>query len=549
MTAAVARVWQRNRVVVAAAAMAIFAGLGWWATSAVGASASAVDYSQCSNGTSSPPPTPDCSWINGILNGSNSQYHEDQVTPQRLTVSFQDTGGGSHTHSVTLRYLDRKGSIHAYDYLASADATMSDATSQSLRCAGIANCPTSPSDTTSITPDTNSVPTATAPYSTVVATHMVGLTTLQKQLHVYGATFATVGAMTVPTHDCASPCTGDDYASTTISFVTPSGGGTHVVQLLFGGHLAAASQADGWGAGLGAASVSGGPYHIKWAAADGASVGNRDNQIMSSAILPIVPQGVSLGTTPTPSTATAIGSSSLSSVSDTATLTVASALHPPVGTMTFDLYGPFSSAPSSTSCVDPGGSGTANRITQLTTTSFTQDATVLTQFTASSGSYDLTGATGFAPGIYQWVAHFAPSSSDPYNLANDGTCGASSEQIQVTQATPTATSTQTITDTVTVTGYGTGNHPTGHVDWYAYSDSLCTTQVFGDVYDTANPGAAGNVNNVLDSSGHATSEGFSPTPATGGTQYYWKVHYDGDTNNAAGDIESCGVQGVTVVNG
>jgi uncharacterized repeat protein (TIGR01451 family) len=55
--------------------------------------------------------------------------------------------------------------------------------------------------------------------------------------------------------------------------------------VLFGGHLAASTGPRGWGIGLGSSSVSGGPYHIKWDLADGASIGNRDNQIMSSAVL------------------------------------------------------------------------------------------------------------------------------------------------------------------------------------------------------------------------------------------------------------------------
>src|SRR5947208_11855339 len=108
---------------------------------------SALDYAQCSNGPPGSSPTPDCAWINGILNTAGSQYHEDEVTPQRLLVSFPDKGAGSHLHSVTLRYLDRKGGIHAYDYLAAANATVADAIT--LRRLGIASgCPGGTASTT-----------------------------------------------------------------------------------------------------------------------------------------------------------------------------------------------------------------------------------------------------------------------------------------------------------------------------------------------------------------------------------------------------------------
>ena len=57
--------------------------------------------------------------------------------------------------------------------------------------------------------------------------------------------------------------------------------------LLFSGHLAASGGARSWGSGNGASDISGGPYHIKLIDVDGAAIGNRDNQIMAGAILPI----------------------------------------------------------------------------------------------------------------------------------------------------------------------------------------------------------------------------------------------------------------------
>src|SRR5438128_2698522 len=50
---------------------------------------SVTDFSQCAN---DPPPSTSTAcpggWINGILQGTNSHYVEDQVTPQRAVLVF-----------------------------------------------------------------------------------------------------------------------------------------------------------------------------------------------------------------------------------------------------------------------------------------------------------------------------------------------------------------------------------------------------------------------------------------------------------------------------
>jgi hypothetical protein len=509
---------------------------------------SALDYSQCQNGPTGTTLTPhDCVWVNGILNASGSHYLEDQTTPQRLLVSFPDNGGSAtdtHVHSVTLKYLARKGTIHAYDSLGAANTVMADALD--LRCDGIANCPSDIGDATNpshtpVVPD----PTPVPPESNSALTSATSDHQLAGDLHVYGAKFTTgpqtnftsdnPPAMSTPVHDNASG-TGDDYATTTISFITV-GPGPHSVQLLFGGHLAVGAQPNGndaprgWGANLGAASVSGGPYHIKWAAADGVSVGNRDNQIMSNAIDNIAQQGVTLTTTPSPATKI-VGDSALAAVKDTAVLSNITSGQNGTGTMEFDLYGPFTfaSPPGLDSCDDTAGTG--NRITHETGVAVSATANTWVSSTVDLSSY--------GPGIYQWVAHY---SGDVYNSANDGSCGDSTEQLIVVGGS----STQTITDTVTVAGVGP---PTGTVNWYLYTTSNCTDDgvappelVFSDVV-----GVGSDTNNALDSTGKAISEPFTPTPAAAGTTYYWKVTYSGDTNNAGGTIEACGAQQVTVNN-
>jgi uncharacterized repeat protein (TIGR01451 family) len=94
----------------------------------------------------------------------------------------------------------------------------------------------------------------------------------------------TITGISVPVHDnAAGP--GDDYATVIVTYSVANTTADRLVQLLFGGHLAPSTGPRGWGIGLGAGTVSGGPYHIKWEEADGASIGSRDNQIMANAVL------------------------------------------------------------------------------------------------------------------------------------------------------------------------------------------------------------------------------------------------------------------------
>jgi uncharacterized repeat protein (TIGR01451 family) len=233
--------------------------------------ASAVDYAQCANGAPGVNSTtcPE-GWINGILQASNSHYFEDQVTPQRLMV-LVPKGSPTTNRTIALRYQTRKGTTHAYDSLTSWDLTQTNAP----RCDALPNCPGGAATFKDIPADPTPVPPATNLTAKTSDHQLAGHMTM------FGGTLT---AVSVPVHDNAAG-TGDDYAKITVTYSVPSTTTARYVQLLFGGHLAASQGDRGWGTGLGSSNISGGPYHIKWDSADGASVGNRDNQIMGAAIL------------------------------------------------------------------------------------------------------------------------------------------------------------------------------------------------------------------------------------------------------------------------
>jgi uncharacterized repeat protein (TIGR01451 family) len=231
------------------------------------------DYSQCEIGDGA---GLDCEkWINGILNATHNTYVEDQVVPQRLVIDYDDTDAG---HTITLSYMTRKdssGQNHAYDYLATWNHTFVNADrcqnlNPNLCVGGLANTFPIPSDGTAVPPGG---PQPTSAHE---------LPQADRLFVMYGATITSVSPIT---HSADPGEPGSDYGNLTITFNITDPDGK--VMLLFGGHLASGFGPRGWGAGLGAASISGGPYHIRLTGMDGGSVGNRDNQIMSNAIQPL----------------------------------------------------------------------------------------------------------------------------------------------------------------------------------------------------------------------------------------------------------------------
>jgi uncharacterized repeat protein (TIGR01451 family) len=357
--------------------------------------ASVNNYQQCANdkpGSVMPTVDPtDCvpqGWINGILNAQNSQYAEDQVTAQRLGLDIP-SGGPTTGRTITIRYLARKGQggvgNHAYDYLATWNFTQANAD----RCQDLASadCPVGsastfpiPSDPT-IVADSNGAGSSTALHE---------LPQANRQMTMYGGTITNV---TAPVHDNASG-SGDDFATITVTYSVASTATDTKVQLLFGGHLAASVGPRGWGNNVGASFISGGPYHIRIDQLDGSSIGNRDNQINSAAIL-LIP---ATALTTNAGGPYVLGSDGTVALHDVATLTGGTSTAG--GQITFML---FSDAACSTQV---GGD-------------------VTTAVNGADGKdYTSPSITVNAPGTYYWVASYG---GDENNTGSSSTCGDTNE--------------------------------------------------------------------------------------------------------------------------
>ncbi|TMF84983.1 MAG: hypothetical protein E6I08_14600 [Chloroflexi bacterium] len=543
---------RRLRLALIGSLVAMVASVAPATSTAAAGGPSAVDYAQCSN---SQPPSSDafCSggWINGILNANNSHYREDQVTAQRLELLIP-AGSAVGSHSVQISYLARKAGHHAYDSLATWNSTATAAD----RCQGLSAGDCVPVRSGSVLPgqawsqlaipyDCTPVAAGTLPGANqggclstsgeVTARHQLP----GQYLLMYGG---YLDAMSLPAHDAAATAGTDDYATVTVSFHLDGANGVTTadqrVQLLFGGHLAPQLGPRGWGAGLGAGSINGGPYHIKWLAVDGASIGNRDNQIMAGAV--IVPSSTATQAQSSPDGAIwsslADGGSILvgRQVRDTADVGDASA----TGTVAYQLY-------TGTGCVNgaPDGSPVA---------AFGSSGTSL--ITISSGAIPASAA--FTPGVgtYQFIATY---SGDAVHTGSTSSCG--SERFTVNKLSPSL-GTQIVNDSNSGTALangasvaiGTTVHDTatfagatagagGTVTYNLYSGSACSNGTPGGSLVTGF-GSNGSAAVTVSGSTIPASPAFSLTSAG---SYQFIARYSGDANNNAVN-SPCGSETFTV---
>jgi hypothetical protein len=274
----------------------VMIGGGGFASAAKPSGPSVVDYSQCTDGTANDDFKGCISYINGILNNNNSTYHENEVTPQRLIMDFP--ASNSATHTIDLRWLVRKADAHAYDSLATWNFTQKDAdpcqglTGQTKNaCEGSNGTGGTEADFDVPADDLQVASPCNDPNTTANATtsnHQLA----DQQFEMFG-----LGATGGIDSFVYNPNTVLDseglYQLGTLTFHFSSAANGRAY-LYFGGHLARGE--NGWGTDCGAGSINGGPYHIKVDALDGGSVGSRDNQIMSGAVLPL--QTPTMTTTP-----------------------------------------------------------------------------------------------------------------------------------------------------------------------------------------------------------------------------------------------------------
>ncbi len=210
-------------------------------------------FSQCANddgdGYGGNPGT--CNWINGALNQNNSTYTEGDAVVHRLLL----TGLTPGTHTLEIAYQTTKGGKHAYDYLMSWDYSEGWIPLSNL-CEGIVGCTDWPQASFQFPVDPNAV------------------NQIPGNMTIFNGTISSMSGYTLN-----GDYSGDSRTSLTITFETTA----DQVFFVWGGHIASVLD---WGMGNSASNISGEPYHMYITYLDGASIGNRDNQVSTAALVP-----------------------------------------------------------------------------------------------------------------------------------------------------------------------------------------------------------------------------------------------------------------------
>ena len=212
-----------------------------------------------------------------------------------------------------------------------------------------------------------------------------------------------------------------------------------------------------------------------------------------------------------PSTTTALSSSSVvvgSPATDTASLSNG---YNPSGTITFTVY-------SDSACTQ-AVSGYSSQVS-----------------VSGNGPYSSAPFTPTSAGTYYWTAAY---SGDHNNNPASSACGSAGEVLTVIKASPTLSTSASpasmpfggsASDAASLSG---GYAPTGTVTYSVYSDNACQSPASG--YTSSTVTVAGD--------GQAPASG--PFTASAVGTYYWRATYSGDANNN-GFTTSCGATGETL---
>ena len=260
-----------------------------------------VDFKQFAN-------DPTETWINSILQENNSTYYEGSSTLQRI-VFFNIGATQGHEHVLTLSHQATKGTtVHAYDFITGYDQAL-------LDYAQIAGVPFSNLDIagTNLGPGLTaanlhrlfnnnantankalaSVPAAAGYHpnapalsppddpSLVVTNYDLAKGAQSRAVQLYGNKGITNAQLILTGYSSSGQ---DVYAEYELRWTSQSDS----LLILFAGHLSrggAVNEPLGYGPGKGASNINGGPYHVKLAQLDGASLGSQDNQIKAADIL------------------------------------------------------------------------------------------------------------------------------------------------------------------------------------------------------------------------------------------------------------------------
>lgn len=238
-------------------------------------------YDQCSNDLGDGYVSGDtgCRWTNGNIQANNSVYHEGDSTVQRLSMDGYAPGS---SHTVTFKYGTTKGGSHAYDYLTTWDASENWVTVAD-RCQDISGCTTAAETQLAMQNDPN-------------VTDTIEPAAAGRSFTMRGGSITAVSVPAIVSGTYA----GDSETAVTVTFTVANSGSMCSVKqgitscsiaLWFGAHVARGEEWTLFNGTSGAGSIPGSPYHVALDKEDGTSIGQRDNQMQSAAIVEVPLEG------------------------------------------------------------------------------------------------------------------------------------------------------------------------------------------------------------------------------------------------------------------
>jgi hypothetical protein len=469
---------------------------------------SAASLSQCINGGVGETPEP-CriegktfsNWVNGDANEKKAHWAEDEFIPYR--TSIEGLAPGAHT--LVISWQTVHGGGHAIDYLGSFDATeTTSSTGNSLHANKNNPCldiltgslafectPETPTGKLAIPePELKNCATSMGVAPTPITGSDSG-----RFMKIWGPALTTVTSMEYGPEEESG--TGQCSRSLTIEFFVGGSASTNTVVLAWSGHIARGAGFNGWGAGDGAGSVSGSPYHMSLEKLDGHSQGSQDRALTAAAVIP-------------ESTITVIKKTVGGDETFAYTTTGGGGLPP-----SFEITTSGGKGEKVNPGINPGSYTITESAPPLHWTFTSLECT-----TTGGATFTKTGAEAKV--------------TIPVSGGATVTCTYTNTKPQPkvsTKAVSPVTVGEKIKDTATLSGLV---NPTGEgtVTFKLYSDSKCETK---PVFESTSAGIKANGN---------VESGEFTTTATG--SYFWVASFSGDKNNEPAATK-CGDSGETSV--
>jgi hypothetical protein len=328
-----------------------------------------------------------------------------------------------------------------------------------------------------------------------------------------------------PTTDPTSTAIPASSISATLSGAGGGAGGTITLKV-FGPQASAPTTCTSAGTTVGTATVSGNGTYSPSAGYTPSSAGTywwyasyagdtNNSSSASTCASGMVSTVVKNATTTASGSAPSSGTAGTGIAGSSVTSTLSGATGGAAGTLTYTVFGPQASAP--TTCTSGG-------------------TTVGTASVSGNGTYNpSTGYTPTAAGTYWWYASYG---GDGSNSSSASTCGSGMPSTSVAKASPTLSAAAPTTDP-TGTAIAAGSI-SATLSGSSGGSGTVTFTVFGPQASAPTTCTSGGTTvgtaAVSGNAAYNPSAGF--TPSTAGT-YWWYASYNGDANNNAA-MSTCG---------